>query len=162
MSKYFWRKVKKPDGCWEYQGYRDKNGYGKTSVNTKVISAHRFAWEFYNGKIPEGMVVCHKCDNPPCVRPDHLFLGTTMENYRDYVQKFGHPKNNGGKRNSKCNGVKKKSVYLTDAQAQEIQAIYAKGLLGSTLIGRMFNVSGRTVRDIVQGKTHKELLYGRV
>ena len=85
-----------------------------------------------------------------------------MENYLDYVQKFGHPKNNGGNRNSKRKGAKKKSVYLTDAQAQEIEAIYAKGLLGSTMIGRMFNVSGRTVRDIVQGKTHKELLYGKV
>lgn len=80
----FWHHVSKSDGCWEWTAHRLRRGYGQISITHRdKTSAHRFSWELHFGKIPEGLFVCHKCDNPPCVRPDHLFLGTHQDNVRD-------------------------------------------------------------------------------
>ena len=82
----FWDHVAKGDGCWEWTGSR-RAGYGRAIVNQKSVRAHRRAWVLTNGPIPDGLFVLHKCDNPPCVRPDHLFLGTQLDNRRDAVAK---------------------------------------------------------------------------
>lgn len=76
-------------GCWEFQGFRHptKLPYGETSYRGKSWRAHRLAYFLTNGSIPEGMVVCHSCDNPPCCNPEHLFIGTSSENKRDSVRK---------------------------------------------------------------------------
>lgn len=85
----FWAKVKKSDACWEWQGGRLPHGYGRIVISRKegAVRAHRFSWELHFGPIPDGMVICHRCDNPPCVRPDHLFVGTQSDNMRDCVNK---------------------------------------------------------------------------
>jgi hypothetical protein len=88
-EKDFWERVDKdtsPTGCWLWTGGKN-HGYGRISFNGKNFLAPRIAWEFTNGPIPDGLDVLHRCDNPPCVRPDHLFLGTLKDNYDDMVQK---------------------------------------------------------------------------
>lgn len=79
----FWARVQKGDGCWEWQGTRIAHGYGRLRVGSERVLAHRYSWRITNGPIPAGMSVLHRCDNPPCVRPDHLFLGTQLDNNRD-------------------------------------------------------------------------------
>jgi hypothetical protein len=87
----FWAKVRKAAGCWEWIADRTAKGYGRKRWGSRVVLAHRLSWELANGPIPAGLSVCHHCDNPPCVRPSHLFLGTARENVRDMVQKGRRP-----------------------------------------------------------------------
>jgi len=79
-------------GCWEWARSRAPNGYGRLKIGTRTVYAHRAAWTLHFGPIPPGLFVCHRCDNPPCVRPDHLFLGTSADNVRDSIEKgrWGH------------------------------------------------------------------------
>lgn len=79
----FWKKVQKSDGCWLWTASQGKGGYGKADVAGKTTKAHRLSWRIHNGAIPAGKDVLHTCDNPPCVRPDHLYLGTDIENTKD-------------------------------------------------------------------------------
>ena len=95
IKERFWKKVKKgaSDECWLWTGTREPRGYGKiaddydSDTGFVPLAAHRVSWELHNGSIPPGLCVLHKCDNPSCVNPKHLFLGTNKDNSQDMVRK---------------------------------------------------------------------------
>lgn len=88
ITERFWSKVRRSAGCWEWTASRTKRGYGQFLLTTgRPILAHRMVWVLTHGVIPDGLYVCHKCDNPQCVRPDHLFLGSQGDNMRDMSAK---------------------------------------------------------------------------
>lgn len=91
-AEKFLSKVSKSDGCWEWQGSRSRRGYGwfSSAAHTYNVPAHRASYELFCSEIPPGLYVLHKCDNPPCVRPDHLFIGTQRDNIHDMIQKGRH------------------------------------------------------------------------
>ncbi len=93
----FWRKVvvKDIDDCWEWSACKDKNGYGKLTYGGKPFLAHRMAFISVHGSIRKGYFICHKCDNPSCVNPAHLFEGTHRDNMEDMLQKGRSPNNKG-------------------------------------------------------------------
>lgn len=82
--------IKVSGECWEWQGYRIDKGYGRLRHEGGKKLAHRVSYEAFVGAIPDGMCVLHKCDNPPCVNPDHLFLGTNLDNVKDCINKGRH------------------------------------------------------------------------
>ncbi len=90
ITDRFWEKVLIADGCWTWTGHIDSKGYGR--LGSDHAGAHRLSWEINVGPIPDNLWVLHYCDNPSCVRPDHLFLGTIIDNLADMVSKGRHPR----------------------------------------------------------------------
>ena len=86
-----WNKVDQTGECWVWKGETDKGGYGRFRENGRVVAAHRSAYEQLIDPIPDGMVVRHACDNPPCVNPRHLVAGTKRDNSRDMIERGRHP-----------------------------------------------------------------------
>lgn len=125
-----------PSGCIEWSGARNQSGYGKYQQNGKTRPAHRVAWEVHNRRsIPVGMQVCHRCDNPPCINPEHLFVGTGADNARDCVAK-GRKFHTIGERH----GMAK----LTDSDIRVIRSRLNKGASYPTIAGE-FAISTTTV-----------------
>lgn len=147
LKKRFWEKVLIGDDCWEWQASRRTWGYGQTGVgNGKVRTAHRASWELVKGVIPAGLNVLHRCDNPPCVRPDHLFLGTLSDNMQDCAKK-GRVK--GGARK----GEKHHKAKLTEAQVTEIRASADES---DTALALRYSVSRGLIWFIRTNKVWKE------
>lgn len=139
------------DGCWVWTGPVLNHGYGHFSMKccgTKwTTGAHRASYILAKGDIPDGLFVCHACDNPLCVNPDHLFLGTPRDNTHDCIQKG---------RFRRAIGDRNRHAKLTEANVLEILRLHSEGL-NSIQIAEKFNVNDQSVRNIVRGKTWKHV-----
>ena len=145
----FWLAVNKPvdpDACWTWTGCKTGSGYGMLTIDYKAVVAHRFAYELLVGPIPEGMYVCHHCDNRACVNPDHLFIGTPRDNTRDMILKGRngkHPPNY-----KWPSGEDHGMAKLTWVQVAEIRSLHASGV-SATQLASKFSVSKSNIGDIV-------------
>ncbi len=132
-------------GCWLWGG-PTTHGYGYLSIKGKSYRAHRYSYKIYNGEIPDGLVVCHKCDVRCCVNPDHLFLGTQLENVADVMQK---------RRNvygSRCGAAK-----LSEESVIKIRNLRATGNYTYEKLAQMFGVADRTISRAARGLWWKEV-----
>lgn len=134
----FWSFVAKGEKCWEWTGHKCRFGYGLFYGHTR---AHRASWELHNGKIPPGMFVCHRCDNPSCVNPEHLFLGTRADNNRDRARK-------GRSATGERHGLSK----LLSGEVAEIRAKRAKGMSMRKIAGQ-YGICAASVFKVVHGAT---------
>lgn len=145
----FWAKVAKTDGCWEWQGTRTKDGYGQTKSNRVSVYTHRLSWEMAHGAIPPGMTINHTCDNPPCVRPDHLVLGTQQSNMVDM-------KRRGRASGGTVQGSRVGTARLTEATAAAIRAEYAQGT-SKRALAQKYGVARPTIYKLLAGETWRHV-----
>ncbi len=142
----FWNKVTVPDNdeaCWEWLGNRLPYGYGHIKIEGKQIKAHRWSYEYINGPIPNGLLVLHRCDNPPCVRPDHLFLGTHSDNILDALAKGRLDPVKMGLHNAK----------LSEHDVIEIRNLFASTIATRTQLAERYGVTRTTIEYVTKGTT---------
>lgn len=131
----FWRKVKRGDGCWLWQGAKTADGYGSITFRGERQYAHRLSWVIYGNVLSPDKEICHTCDNPPCIRPEHLFQDIHKVNMRDMIQKKGPP------------GAK-----VTEAQVLEIRERFTKGERIDNL-SKEYSVSLQIIERIIRRDT---------
>jgi len=148
LKDRFYSKVKKTYSCWNWIGGKDKNNCGKFLINRKTYRANRASWQIHKSKIPENLFVLHKCDNPSCVRPSHLFLGTQKDNMRDMVLK-GRTVNQRGENNRRAK--------LTEDKVRKIRELYAKRTVNQKVLAKLFNISYQHISNIVNKKRWKHI-----
>lgn len=150
VSVRFWEKVDQsggPAACWTWKARTNRGGYGYFRVGSKALTAHRVSYEMAYGLIPQGMLVCHRCDNPPCVNPAHLWLGTEQDNTQDSVQKGRRARQYGA-----ANGFSR----FSEADISEIRRAAASGALQKDIAHR-FGVDRSTISYILTGKTWRHV-----
>lgn len=144
----FWAKVQKTEGCWEWQGARQgPNGYGNFYFDGQVSGAHRYSYRLHYGSVPTGLSVLHRCDNRSCVRPDHLFAGTHLDNMRDMLRKG---------REASGERIARK---ITSTVATAIWACYHTGEPLIDIAAR-YGVSESTVCEIGKGRKWRRVTQG--
>lgn len=145
LCRFFEKIVCSVSDCWYWNGARHHLGYG-LFASMGESKAHRVAWRLFNGDIPDGMNVLHRCDIRCCVNPEHLFLGTQADNVADMVQK-------GRQRTVPQPGEKNAMARLTAEQVKEMRRLYAQGGMTQKAIGKLFGVSPMTASRAIRGES---------
>lgn len=138
-------------GCWLWEGSTNEDGYGRFWNGHRRIGAHRQSWIEARGQIPVGLSVLHRCDNPACVNPNHLFLGTQLDNISDMKTK-------GRARNRPHLGEQHPMAILTESQVIEIRRRYAEGSVMMAHLGAEFGISRQSVSDVIKRKSWRHVL----
>lgn len=171
----FWDRVDTSGSCWVWTGACNRKGYGEYHFNGKARRAHRVSWELTYGPIPEGLIVCHRCDNPSCVRPDHLFLGTHSDNAIDRERKgrggSARGDNHWTRRSPerivrglsqstyglpRSDGEHNPSAVLTWEKVRAIRAAYGQPGQSIAVLARRYGVGTSTIHRIVTHAYWKE------
>lgn len=152
MSDRFWVKIAvgSEDECWIWLACRDHNGYGRFVVRygRYVTKAHRVAWLLKHGAIPDGLLVCHSCDNPACCNPGHLFIGTVQDNSDDMVNKGRQAREHG------LPGENNPNALLTNEQAREIRLAYASGSVTTAQLADAYDICVGSIQRILCGDAY--------
>jgi predicted XRE-type DNA-binding protein len=145
MDRFFKKVLKQNNHCWEWQGARIKSKgqfwHGVLRRNNQGYLAHRFSWLIHNGPIPQGQFVLHQCDNPACVNPKHLFLGTQADNVQDMMNKGRH---------ADQRGELQSNVKLSE---QQVLWIRSNNHLSRKQVAEHFGVHPATITDIIKRRT---------
>lgn len=154
--KRFWTKVAPPDadGCRNWMG-ATVNGYGVFWLNGRNVKAHRVAWTLEHGPVPDGLCVCHRCDNRLCVDVAHLFLGTGQENTADKVQKGRQATGEQTRPETRAKGERQHLAKLTEAAVLEIRSM--AGTCSLTDLAARFGVDRTAVRRVIRRETWKHV-----
>ena len=143
-------------GCMEWALGATRDGYGKVKVGGKTWRAHRAMWMAVHGDAPQGMMVCHRCDNPKCVNVEHLFLGTAAENMADKLAKGrykGGPSHWKTRSSAGCNNV---NARINDEIARQIRGLRRSGV-SAAAIAQIFNIASQTVYKVASGRSWKHV-----
>lgn len=161
----FWSKAQltaNPETCWEWGAAKDKKGYGRFSLNFKEkYMAHRMAYFLHNKKPIGNLLVCHNCDNPGCINPNHLFLGTHADNFND-MKKKGRSCKGERHRNQKYpekrqRGETNGASVLNDGQVLAIRQEYSTGSFMIKEVAHKYGVSATATSQIIHRKTWKHI-----
>lgn len=144
LAQRLWRSVTKSEACWEWTGARTTAGYGHFQFLCRHYYAHRLSYEIAFGAVPSGMVICHRCDNPKCVRPEHLFLGTHADNARDKVEKNRHVL-------PMLARARHPSAKLSESDVAEMRRRHTEDGTSGAALGRLFGVSTSQACNILRG-----------
>ena len=186
LQEVFWsRATRQSSGCWEWPTTQTTGWYGRFVIDGVEHYAHRLAYEWTYGPVPEGMYVCHRCDNPPCINPDHLFLGTQTDNMRDMLAKghagvWVHPERlvrgdkhpsrlyperrpRGDAHHARAFGMqpnargRKVTAKVTLDQVRDIRRVYAEASATVAQLAIEYNLTKTQVRNILKNKCWKEV-----
>jgi hypothetical protein len=168
LADRIWPRVQMTDTCWIWTGPRYRSGgYGRLLLRGKQARAHRVVWELLHGPIPDGLWVLHHCDNPPCVRPDHLYLGTSEDNVRDMVERVRYRPGPGSTPENAARGdrhgthTRPETVHrgeeaprakLTADKVREIRRLHAAGRSALSL-GKEFGVAHQSILWVVKRRS---------
>ncbi len=172
----FWSRIEKTQTCWLWRGSAHPDGYGRLSVSSTWVKAHRFAWSLANGPIPERGVIAHRCDTPLCVRPDHLFLTDIAGNNADMKAKgrVASGDRNGTKthperlRRGDGHHARLRPETLTRGEAhpmtslteQDVRTIRREHQVGTSMgaLARRFGVDKTSIFNVVHRRTWRHVL----
>ncbi len=163
LEARFWAKVAKaPTGCWEWQAATDRHGYGFIGLGVRAVGtgrAHRVSYVLAYGSVPKGMCVLHRCDNPPCVNPVHLFLGSRADNMRDMKAKgrAASGERNGSRTQPGAirRGEQLPQTKISDAEVRQARLLWETGKWRQSHLAEKYRISQSNISRIVNAVSRR-------